>query len=196
MAKMVKRLFIVLLIIVLVLGGALWWAISYIAPDEQLDMSYTSIDVKDKALSMVKKFKPELVLTESDMNNLIKMNIASKYESGSSAAPSIELKENVRLNGASFELEENKLIAHLNITYRDRIPAALQAEYTMEWESPNFILRPQSLSLKGIALPLSMLETIVVPIDLPAQDVIKVNDVQFLQDQIKILFKIQLHFNL
>lgn len=194
--KIVKRLFIILIIILLLLGGALWWLLSYIAPDEQLGMSYSPIDVKDKAMDMVKKLKPELVLTESDINDLIKMNLKAKYASSSSDHPNIEIAKDVSLDGAAFELEENMLIAHLNVTYKERIPAALDAVYSLQWQSPNLVLRPESLSIKGTQLPLSNLETIVVPLDLPAQDVVSVKDVQFEKGQIKILFKLQFQIRL
>ena len=82
----------------------------------------------------------------------------------------------------------------MNVTYKDRIPAELNAVYSLEWQSPNIVLRPQSLSLKEIALPLSMLETIVIPLDLPAQDIVTVRDVSS-KDQIKILFKLQIQLS-
>jgi hypothetical protein len=196
MGKWLKRFLTVIIIIILLIGGALWWLLSYIAPDEKLDMSYTPIDVKEKALGMVRKLKPELVLSEEDINHLIKMNMKNKYAAEGAEGPFLALEKDIRLDGAVFELEENKLIARMNVTYKNRIPAELDAVYSLGWQSPNITLRPQSLSIKEIALPISMLETIIIPLDLPAQDIVTVRDVQFENGQIKIRFKVSLQLPL
>ncbi|MDQ8736156.1 hypothetical protein [Paenibacillus sp. LHD-38] len=196
MGRIIKRLLLLFIVILLLLGGAAWWMLSYIAPDEQLDLSYEPIDVNEKVLAMVKKLKPELVLTEADINDLIKRHLKEKYASGEAGSSSVVIAQDTQLDGASFELEEKKLIAHMNVTYMGRIPAALEAEYSLEWQSPNIVLRPQSLSLKNTSLPVNMLETINVPLDLPAQDIVTVRDMQFLKDQIKVLFKLQLELRL
>lgn len=196
MGRIIKRLLLLFIVILLLLGGTAWWMLSYIAPDEQLDLSYEPIDVNEKVLAMVKKLKPELVLTEADINDLIKKHLKEKYASGEAGSSSVVIAQDTQLDGASFELEEKKLIAHMNVTYMGRIPAALEAEYSLEWQSPNIVLKPQSLSLKNTSLPVNMLETINVPLDLPAQDIVTVRDMQFLKDQIKVLFKLQLELRL
>jgi hypothetical protein len=196
MGKIIKRLLLLFIFILLLLGAAAWWMLSYIAPDEQLNLSYEPIDVNEKALAMVKNLKPELVLTENDVNDLIKKHLNEKYASGEAGSSPLELAQDIQLDGARFELEEKKLIAHMNVTYMNRIPAALEAEYSLEWQSPNIVLMPQTLSLKNTALPISMLETITIPLELPAKEVVTVREVQFLQDQIKVLFKLQLDLRL
>lgn len=190
MRKTIRRLLIALVLFLLLLVGGVWWLLSYIAPDEQLDLAYEPFDVKQQVFSMVKKMKPELVLTESNINNLIKMSLKSKLSSGGQSPP--EIGKDVQLEGAYFELEQDKLIARMNVRYKDRIPAAFDAVYTLEWQEPNIVLVPQSLSLKKFDLPISMLETITIPLDFPRQDVVTVQDVQFLVDQIIIKFKINL----
>ncbi|RCW47825.1 hypothetical protein [Paenibacillus prosopidis] len=192
MRKAIRRLLTAVVLIILLLGGAAWWLLSYIAPDEPLDMAYESIDVKEKALDMAKRLKPEFVLTEADINNMIKMHLERKLASREAGASSMELANGIHLDGAAFELEEDKLAARLNVTYRDRVPAELDAVYSLEWQPPNIALRPNSLSVKEIGLPVSLLEPIIIPLDLPADDVVTVRDVQFLKDQIKVLLKISL----
>lgn len=187
MRKALKRLAIFIVIVVLLLAGGGWWLITYIEPDEALTMSYEPISVKDKAMDMIKTLKPELVLTEADINNLVKMHLSESTE---------PLAPDMTLDGAAFELDGNKLIARLNVTYKDRVPAQLLAEYKLEWQAPNIVLRPRSLTIKDIHLPLRLLETQVIPLDLPQQDVVTVQDVQFSGDQIRILFKLQLKLNL
>lgn len=110
--------------------------------------------------------KLELVLTESDINHLIKMNMKDELAISRPESTHQEITKAIHLDRANFDLEENRLIAQMNIIYKNKIPARLDAVYSLDWESPNIILKPQSLSVKAIQLPLSMLETIVIPLDL------------------------------
>lgn len=182
MGRVFKRLFITLVVLIVLAGGVVWWLLSYIAPDKQLDLNYSSIDVKQKALDMAKRLEPELILTETDINDLIKKHLER------------DVAENVRLDGAQFQLNGDRLIADLNVTYMDSIPAQVQAEYRMEWQEPNITLRPQSLSVKGIELPIDLLDTIIVPLDLPTGDLVSVQDVRFESKQVKVLFKINMPY--
>jgi hypothetical protein len=194
--RVIKRLMTVIIVFAVFIGGAGWWLISYIKPEEKLDMSYTPIDVKEKALAIVKKLKPELVLTESDINHLIKMHMIKEYASSDNGVSYLELEKDIRLDGAHFELEEDRLIARMNVTYKNRIPAELDAVYSLEWQAPDIVMRPQSLSIKGISLPIGALETNIIPLDLPSRDIVTVEDVRFEQDSIKINFKFQLKIEL
>jgi hypothetical protein len=182
LGKVLKRLFAVLIILLLLVAGGVWWLLSYIAPDEKLDLSYQNIDIRQKATDMIKGLKPELVLTEDDINNLIKKNLD----------PAIN--DQVVVDGASFDLDGDLLIANMNVTYRERIPLAVTAEYRLEWQNPNLALRPQSLSIKGVDLPLNMLETIVVDLDLPTGDLVKVNEVRFEGETVRVVFQLSLPF--
>jgi hypothetical protein len=127
---------------------------------------------------MVKQLKTELVLTETDVNNLIKKNLEPR------------INEQVVVDGARFDLQGDRLIANMNITYRDRVPMAVRAEYLLEWQDPNLTLRPQSLKMKGIELPLDMLETIYIGLDLPVSKLISVDNIRFSGNEAVISFRI------
>lgn len=186
MPKWLKRLITVVVILAVVLIGGVWWLLSYIAPQQTLDLSYEHIDVRDKALSMVKRLKPELILTEADINNLVKMQLQN-------GAGDKNLPEGMVMDGARFELDGDRMLAHLNVTYRDRIPAELLVTYQMTWESPNVIVEPISLDLKGISLPHDNLERFTIPLDLTAiQDLVSVGEVRFETDQIIIKLQVNL----
>lgn len=171
-----------LILLAIAAGGAVWWLLSYIAPERELAMSYERIDVRAKALDMVKRLKPELVLTESDINHLIKMNLKR------------DIADNVLLDGADFKLQGSRLLAELNVTYMGRIPAEVRAEYNMEWRGTELVLTPQSLAVKRFELPIDWLETVVVPLDLPATDMVELDDIRFEAKQIRIMFKVHLPF--
>lgn len=180
MGKLFKRLSIALIVVLLLLAGGVWWLLSYIAPEEQLDMSYTPISMKEKTLAVIKSMKPELILTESDINSLIKMNLNR------------DLAEHIRLVGSRFELRGDHLSAYMNVRYRDRIPFQLNAEYQMEWREPNLVLWPQSLKIKNIDLPIFMLEKITVPLDLSGDGMIALDKIQFEPERIRVKFKLNL----
>lgn len=182
MRRLIKIIGFVFVAAVVTGTGAVWWLISYIAPDKPLDLNYRPIDVQQKALDMVIKLKPELVLTESDVNDLIKKHIKR------------DIAEHVRLDGAEFQLEGATLIANVNATYRARIPVQAQAKYQLEWQNPNLVLQPQDLSVKGIHLPLSMLKTITIPLDLPTGAWVTVEEVFFESKRVKVLFRIEMPF--
>ncbi|MFD0589531.1 hypothetical protein ACFQZE_16200 [Paenibacillus sp. GCM10027627] len=182
MGKLLKRLCITLLVLLVLAGGGAWWLLSYIKPDKPLDLQYRPIDVGHKAMEMIHSFKPELVLTEPEVNDLIKKHLKR------------DIAKNVLLDGAEFQLEGDRLLADLNITYRDRIPAEVKVEYRMEWQEPNLVLKPESLHLKGIGLPTSMIDTLSIPLELPTGELVSVENVNFENDAIKVLFKIKLEF--
>ncbi|WP_168118699.1 hypothetical protein [Paenibacillus sp. HB172176] len=180
MGRWLRRLIVTLLVLIVVAGGACWWFISYISPDEKLDMSYQSIDMGEKIMDMIGRRKLELVLTEADVNNLIKMNMKR------------ELADNIVLDGAKFELEQDALHAVLNVNYHNLVPAQIDVDYRLEWKQPNIVLYPQAIAVKGIDLPLSMLEVVEAPIQLPAGNRVKIENVAFGPQEIRVKFKLQL----
>ncbi|CAM3465356.1 hypothetical protein PALU110988_24090 [Paenibacillus lupini] len=179
--RWLKWFVVIIVLFALILAGAGLWLKSYVAPTEKLDLAYAQVSIKDKAIEMVQKLKPEIVLSEADVNNLIK----SQLQGGHSES----LPPDMTLDGARFELSGNKLLAHLNMTYRNILPLGMLATYKMTWKSPNLILEPQSLTVKDYDLGRDRLDRIVVPIELPS--IITVRDMQFLDDQM--IIKLQLH---
>jgi hypothetical protein len=172
---------VIVLLIAVAAGGGLWLR-SYVAPTEKLDLAYDRISIKDKAIEMVQKRKLEIVLSEADVNNLIK----SQLQSGDSES----LPPDTTLDGARFELNGDKLIAHLNMTYRNILPLGMLATYKMTWQAPNLIIEPLSLTVKNYDLGQDRLERIVVPIELPS--LISIRDIQFQGNQIVIQLQLQL----
>ncbi|MCM3630393.1 hypothetical protein M3194_23965 [Paenibacillus glycanilyticus] len=172
---------IVLLLAAVAVGGGLWLK-SYVAPSEKLNLAYDPVSIKDKAAQMIQTLKPEIVLSEADVNNLIK----SQLQSGGSGS----LPPDTTLDGARFELGGDKLIAHLNMTYRNILPLGMLATYKMTWQAPNLILEPLSLTVKDYDLGRKRLDRIVVPIELPS--LIAIRDIQFQDKQIRIRLQLRL----
>lgn len=182
MFRWLKWLILVIVLLAAVVAGGGLWLKSYVAPSEQLDLAYDPVSIKDKAMEMVQKLKPEIVLSEADVNNLIK----SQLQSGSPES----LPPDTTLDGARFELSGDRLIAHLNMTYRDFLPLGMLATYKMTWQAPNLILEPLSLSVKDYDLGKERLDRIVVPIELPS--LISIGEMQFQDNQIVIKLQLRL----
>lgn len=182
--RAIKRIWWSVVILALLFTGTAWAGLAYIAPQRELDfrLENEKIDVKEKALHMVKRLKPELVLTESEVNDLIKLGMEKK------------MGEHVRVEGTDFQLAKDRLIGDINVMYRERIPAGVRVEYEVDWQEPNLVLRPATLSIKAIDLPLRYLETVIIPLDLPSGEAFSVEDVRVEEGRLMVLFDIKLPF--
>lgn len=185
MRRWIKRLVVAIaLLLALLLAGG-WWFISYIAPQQKLDLTYEPINISAKALDMVKRLKPELIITEEDVDNLVKMQLQD-------GAANQTLPPNVKLDGAQIELNGDQLLAHLNVTYLNTIPAELLVTYQLSWQAPNIVVEPVSVNLKGIALSTDNLERITIPLEMSIQNLVTVSDVRFEGDHIVVKLQMQL----
>ena len=189
--KILKRLLLAALLIIILIAGGAWWLISYVAPDEKLTMEYNSIDVAQKMLDMVKRMEPVLVLTEAEVNDLIKKNMTKQLSENLKDSRDFPFADHFEIAGAAFELGDGQMLARIQLNYRERIPIELQIMYTVVWDNPNIVLLPESLSVKSINLPVSLLEPIETSLDLPAGELVQVEDVQVGVDGIKVRFKMQ-----
>ncbi|GIP17957.1 hypothetical protein J40TS1_35990 [Paenibacillus montaniterrae] len=149
---MKKRWVLLPLSFVLVLALLIGGLIIYIAPSKQLTMDYTPIKLEDKLLGMVRNLSTDLVLTESDINALLKANMNRQPH------------KQLTIEGAHFTLQDNILYADLNVLLADRVPAELHASYVVTWHDPELKLQPVGLKVKGLTLPVSWLNEITFPI--------------------------------
>lgn len=70
--KVLLRMIVTLLLLAVIACGLIIW---YISPDQKLDLSYQDIDVKAKAVEMLKTRKPEITLNGSELNELAKKEL-------------------------------------------------------------------------------------------------------------------------
>lgn len=154
---------------VLLVGIAGVGVLYYIRPDPTLTLDYTSVSLRDKALDMIKQMSPEIVLTEEDLNNLLKEVLARDPV----IIPEVEVR------GAHFSLSGNRLTAELRIMWKDRVAAGVQMEYTLVWNEPDLIAMPESIRIKDISLPVELMKRIVMPIEQQLPSVVGIRDIQF-----------------
>lgn len=174
-----RKLFVTLIVLILLLGGAGAFAYWYVSPSQQLDLAYQEVPLRDRALDMIRRMSTELVLTESDINNLGKKEAAAnrRYEQG------------VELTGAKFRLENGRLVADVNAEWKNRVPLGLQLTYRLRWESPVLIAEVEEAKLKDISLPAKAFDNIVIPLGDQLPKPIRIKDVRIENDEVVVEFQ-------
>ncbi|GGD66834.1 hypothetical protein [Paenibacillus nasutitermitis] len=174
-----KKLLIFLVVFLLLLGlggaGALW----YISPGQNLDMAYQKVPLVDRAVDMAKRMSTELILTEGDINNIAKQALSETpgYSGG------------IVVTGAKFQLAGERLIADLNIRYRDRIPAALKLSYRLEWRSPDLVAVIEEAKLRDIPLSTGYFGNVAIPISRQLPGILTIRSVRIQNESLIVEFQ-------
>lgn len=177
---MKKRWIVVPLVIVGILFLLVFGLLTYIAPSKELTMDYKPVQLEEKLLTMVQNLNTELVLTEADVNALIKMNMDTKPH------------QRLLIEGAHFSLLDNKLHAELNVLVNDAVRAQLHASYGISWNEPELKLKPIELKLKNIKLPTSWLEEISFPLYESEDSLIGIDSLSTRGNELVIKLKLKL----
>jgi hypothetical protein len=151
----------------------------YIRPDVSLSLEHQSVPVKQRVLHMVKRTSLELVLTEDDVNNVIKESLSRNPQRS----------KDVEVQGAQFHLSGNLLVADYNLLWKQRVSTALHVTYRLAWSDPDITGTVSDVKLKDISLPASLVENISVPIGKELPKPLKIKDVEFGDKQMKIIFR-------
>jgi len=134
----------------LIIGGILIFlivvivaAVLYVRPSRTLDMNYSEVDWKDKLIQMAENRNTELILSESDVNNLAKQGI-------------IEYMANhdlpIEVKGAEFRLNGNEVIANLNGSWKF-LDVGAKVQYRIDYSKGILSLRPESVKVRHISIP-------------------------------------------
>jgi len=167
----------VLLLLIVLIGGLL----VYISPEEELTMDYTQVQIEEKLADIVRSLKPEVALTESDINALIKSHMDP------------QLHEQLVAEGAHFTVGDNKLYARMNVKAFDTVKAELQAVYAIEWQEPELKLIPIELKLKEMTLPITWLKEISFPIYDKNNAIISIERLETIGNELVIRLKLNLY---
>lgn len=151
---MIRKLLIFIVVLALLAAGAGAFAVWYVKPVEDLNLDYAEVPIMDRALTMVRHLNTELALSEADVNNIGKASIRQNPD----------YSPDIRITGARLELQGDKLVAHVNVKYKKRIPAGLVITYALQWSEPNLIAVPEEAKLKGITLKKDYFEKMVIPL--------------------------------
>ncbi|WP_372662625.1 hypothetical protein [Cohnella sp.] len=174
-----KKLFIILFVLLFVAVFSGVGVLYYIKPDQKLDLTYEKVTLKARAVDMARRLSPELILTGADLNNLAKQSLADH--------PQVE--RDVKVIGANFTLEDDLLIADLNLIWKDLISAGLQVTYRLHWDNPNVIVTVEKAKMKGISLPVSLFSDRVIPVGQELPKFLKIKDLVWGEGEVKVQFE-------
>ncbi|MGN7360591.1 hypothetical protein ACTHPF_23820 [Paenibacillus sp. SAF-054] len=178
--KILLRIVITLLVLIVIGCGLIIW---YISPDQKLDLSYQSIDVKAKAVQMLKTRKPEITLNGNELNELAKKELVKHMG---------ELPQQVTVTGAQFHFNGQEVTADINGKWGGLIPFGAELKFYMEASGSILELQHESTSIKSVRIPAEKLGlgTISVPLKDHLPEMLTVDHIEFLQDGVKLAFKL------
>lgn len=154
-----------LLILVCILVIVLF--LIYIKPNEQLSLESSKIDVTEKITYMISNLKTEVILNEQDIDALIKQNFNP------------QISNQLVVEGAYFYVEQSQLHAKLNVKYRKKVAAELNAQYSFNLNENGVIsIDPISLKLKDISLPTTLLTPITFQLFDMKNSIVKITKIQ------------------
>ncbi|RCX13935.1 hypothetical protein DFP94_11946 [Fontibacillus phaseoli] len=152
----------------------------YIRPAKSLDLHYSAVSWKDKLRGMAESRRPELTLTEQELNHLSKKELRQYIA---------EHELPVRITGADFQLNGDRLTADVNASW-GAIDVGVKADYLMEYASGRLLLVPEKLAIRELMFPPERfgLEPIEIDLGIYLPDVVKVKEMSFPGKTIKVEF--------
>ncbi|MFC6230184.1 hypothetical protein ACFQI7_20385 [Paenibacillus allorhizosphaerae] len=118
-------------------------AIAYVKPEQKLDLAYSELPLRDKLAGMLVNRKPEITLTESEVNELLKKALAARPD----------VRPDVTVTGARFDLQGDQLTADVNVRIKRRIEAAATLRFDLDWKEPYLIAVHTGTFVKQVGIP-------------------------------------------
>ncbi|MNI06929.1 hypothetical protein D3C73_599260 [compost metagenome] len=179
MKRFFSTILICLIIVVVLLGGLIW----YVKPAEELDLSYEEVPIAGIIMDMVKLRKAEVRLSEHEINQLIKKHLSEMPQ----------LPNGLMIEGASFQLQGDRLEADVNVLWDHKVTLGAKLVFQLVWKQPNLEVIHTETHLKAISVPLGWFQ--LKPIQIPIEDqlprLIGINEVVFDTNEIRIRFKLK-----
>lgn len=168
---------------VLLLGvigaGILYWIA---APERQLNLDYTNIDMTTKIITMVENKKLETTINQDEFNQLAKKELLDRQS---------EFPIGMNMTGAQFTLQNDTVIAELTGTYIG-IPFGVVLDFHIEREGNRLILYHQATHVRHGNFTRPLLEPISISLTKYFPAIANVDQMQFESDHIQISFKLNL----
>ncbi|MEC0372668.1 hypothetical protein [Paenibacillus chibensis] len=179
MKALLRIVIILVLLVVIACGAAIW----YISPDQKLDLSYQDIDVKAKAVQMLKTRKPEITLNGSELNELAKKELVKHLG---------DIPQQITVTGAQFHFNGQEVTADINGKWAGLIPFGAELTFHMEANGSVLELNHESTRVKSLNIPADKLNlgTIQVQLKDHLPDMLTVDHIEFLQDGVKLTFSL------
>ncbi|MCP3773601.1 hypothetical protein NLX71_09795 [Paenibacillus sp. MZ04-78.2] len=152
MKSLFKGIVTIVILVALLAAGALWYA----QPQAALDLSYNDLPVREKLAAMVTNLKPEAVLTEQEVGDLLKKALARKPE----------LRPGVKLTGAKFFLKGERLAADVTLLLQDRWKVGARLNFDLAWNEPYLTAVHTGTVVRDVTVPGEWLSLEPIQVDL------------------------------
>lgn len=178
--KLLYTLIIILVVIALLVAGLLF----YIKPERELDWSYTKVSLTDKAQQMVKSFKTELDLSEEEINNLLKEQLANKAK----------LSNDMEITGIHFDLQGSTAVADVNLLWNGLVEAGAKIKFDLEWKEGTLMMKHSQTNVKAISIPTTYFKipNVEIPVNKMLPTMVAIKDLTFEPNHIHLKFKLNL----
>jgi hypothetical protein len=145
-------------------------------------MNYSDLAWNDKLVQMAENRSTELILTESDINNLAKRKL-SEYMA--------EHQLPVQLNGVEFRLNGNQVTANINGAW-SVLDFGATVQYRTDYSKGIMLLQPESVKVRQISIPSERfgLEPISIDIASHIPKVVTIKNVEFPGKVVRIKFSL------
>ncbi|GIP31248.1 hypothetical protein [Paenibacillus sp. J2TS4] len=149
LAKLTKRLFKLLLLIlglVVILAAALWL---YVKPDKPLDLAYGPVSIRDKVEQMIRSRQLSFQLSKEEINSLVKKAILEHP---------LPLPPDLQIEGVDIQPVEQGFVGEFNLRYKERLRFAATADVRIEWQSPELYIELEQVKVKKLPIPNALLD--------------------------------------
>jgi hypothetical protein len=169
---------VLLLLAVLGVCAAIW----YVKPTEPLNLDYGQVSVSQKVLDMVKARKPEVQISERELNDIVKKQLAERSQ----------LRPNVVIEGARFEQQVDRLTAYVNLKTVGGVRVGAVLDFKLQWNAPRLTISHTGTRIRSWNVPSSwlQLDPIVVRVDDALPPLIAIKDIHFGEDGITVSLKL------
>ncbi|BFH65293.1 hypothetical protein [Paenibacillus azoreducens] len=178
--KILFRIVLTLIVLAVIVCGVGIW---YIAPDKKLDLRYQDIDVKAKAVEMLKTQKPEITLSGSELNELAKKELLKHLG---------DIPQQITVTGAEFHFSGQEVTTDINGKWNGMIPFGAELTFFMEASGSVLELHHESTRIKSLRIPSAQLGLGSIEVHLKDHlpEMLTVDQIQFLQEGVKLTFKV------
>ncbi|MEW9702900.1 hypothetical protein [Paenibacillus sp. SI8] len=173
-----KKLFGFIIGTVVVLAAICAGMAWYVKPAEALDLNYKEVEITGKIIDMIRTRKLEAELTEQDINDIVKKQLAAHST----------LPNDIQIEGAKLTLRGTDLEADVNIRWRDQIPVGAKMWFNLAWDSQNINIQHIGTRINDVQIPSDWVQ--LAPISIPLEEylpkLVGVKDVHFEEKAIRI----------
>ncbi|GAB6992414.1 hypothetical protein [Paenibacillus pini] len=177
--KFILRFLLTVVVLVIIIAGVVIW---YISPQQDLNLNYTNVNVKNKAVEMLKTRKPEIHLNGAELNQFAKKELVKHLS---------DIPEQIQLTGAEFHFSGQEVVADLNGKW-GWIPFGAELTFHMETDGELLIMEHKSTRIKNLNIPASTfgMKDMTISLKDYLPEMLDVQQIEFQEDGVKLTFVI------